>query len=142
MSCKEIQSALIDYHYGELPQERHRSISLHLPECGPCARAYCQLQIVTNELDDELLESPSPRVEEALAARVKKSFHQPWWRRALEGMRHPLPLYQWAAMTTLLLLIFALASGVWSIPRAETVVEPTLRDYDASRIVRVDPHTL
>lgn len=142
MSCETIQSKLIDYHYLELPREQLREIAEHLPECGACARSYCRIAVVSSQLDEELLESPSRRVEQAIAAQLERTFGPPWWRRALDGMRRPLPFYQWAMVTTLLLLLFAFLSGVWSAPGTGGATEPALRDYDASHIVRVDPHTL
>lgn len=146
-TCSEHEDLLIDYYYRELDLQQRKRVADHLTSCSRCAVEYCRLLVDLGDLGDSLEAGPRPEVHSELRARVQLEFSVPWWRRAAQLLSFPIPAYQtgMVVLVVLLLIWFFLGvprpgSGRYSaVPTSTT---PVLTDYDASRIVPLDPNTL
>lgn len=90
--------------YNELDAEEAASIRSHLDGCERCRS---RLQVMQNERAAFELE-PMPASIAALVAEQQRS---PWWRRVLDGLRHPGTIGALAVAAAVLLYVSAEPAG-------------------------------
>jgi len=82
MTCDELRSELIPYHFGEVPDETRRSLEAHLPGCAACVTELLSLKRAFETAEDE----PRPsdlaraRLRAAVAAEIGAAPRR-WWER-------------------------------------------------------------
>jgi hypothetical protein len=153
MPCEEYEAQLIDHAHGEGSGSSRREMAEHLSTCGPCAMAYCVLLDGLSGWRDQLTALPRPEVHRFLRSRVMKEFRPSPIRRLTQLLVFPLPVYQTAlvlAVSVILMLLLVDSRtqpvGASTDHRAgrsmRTAVRTVARDYDANRVLAIDPNAL
>jgi anti-sigma factor RsiW len=138
MNCTDCEARLIDHACLELPEDERVVVARHLAHCPSCALEYCRLQVDLAGIVEAHAEVPRPEVFEGLRRRVAAEVAPPWWARAFEVLRHPVPVYG-------VVLAGLVPAALWLMsprhpdpasspqPSIDSVTaRPTLVHYDAS----------
>lgn len=140
MNHDECQALLIDHHFGELDEARHRAVAAHLSTCATCALEFCRLRADLEGIESLGAEAPSASVKARLRERVAAEFPPSLFERLgnLLGVR--VPIYQPALALALILVLVALLwpGGLLPAEEAQTVLE----EYDAPGLVVVEDRIL
>jgi len=87
MNCHDVQQALIEVVYGDLPVTVRREVEAHRDTCAMCARTWASLQAMQRALGQWHEVSPPadlcPRVLAHVAAQRAEVASGAWWRRGL-----------------------------------------------------------
>jgi anti-sigma factor RsiW len=119
MTCDEIRSELIPYHFGEVPAETRRLLEAHLPGCPGCVTELLSLKRAIETAD----EAPRPsdlaraRLRAAVALAVGAAPRRRWER----------PLAFAFAASAVLAAMFAMrtvTAGPGAPPLGASVTEP------------------
>jgi anti-sigma factor RsiW len=105
MSCREIESELIAYHFGTVAPEAREQIEAHLPSCAACVGAYVALKRGFDSPGDA---RPSAAARARLRAAVAQKLRPPWrwWERPL-------------AFATALLVVALSIAATWQLGTGE-----------------------
>lgn len=140
MRCETCQSLLVDYRYRELAADAEQDVAKHLGSCSACALAYCRLDADLSGIAAAVDEGPSPSVHAALKKRVAEAFPAPKPSRMARLFQIRIPLYQPLLVAALVAAVWLIVAGAPALdqPGATTAIE----EYDAGRVVVVDPRVL
>ncbi len=101
MDCSQADIWLVDYLYGELPEQERQAFELHLQSCSAHAKEVERMRAVLTLMRKDSREDPSDRVSKEIVRAAEASLHRtsrPWgW---LGWIRTPL-----AAAAALLVVI-------------------------------------
>lgn len=118
--------------------DQHTSITRHLADCRECALAYCRWRADVEGIIDAHLETPRPRVRDALRRRVEMEFAPSVWQRLARWWRRPIPAYGAVMATLVPIVAWIVTSGVTVIERDDVPINATapsalISDYDATQ---------
>ena len=92
MNCQDCDARLVDFVYGELPDEEHPDLEAHLEQCPDCAAAAKQMRQTTEALNTAAGEpvpgEPAPAVQLARNAvtRITRSRRRWQWLAVTAGL--------------------------------------------------------
>jgi hypothetical protein len=82
MTCDELRSELIPYHFGEVTGEVRRALEAHLPGCAACVTELLALKRAFETADDEARPTDAARARlRAAVAREIGAAPRRWWER-------------------------------------------------------------
>jgi len=129
MSCTELRSELVTYHFGETALDRRAQVEEHLLACGDCLRDFLSVKCEIETAD--LAERPSQRARERLRRAVATEVAPETVARAWSWWERPAAFV--CAGATVLAAIFLLhmvSTGPSNMPHSldetpQTIDQPT-----------------
>ena len=143
MKCEESDTHLLDLIHDELDAPVRAEVLRHLAGCPACALRYCQLRADLEGVSMSA-EAPPPILRRKVRRAVELAFRPPWWRRAVDVWRRPIPAYGIVVASVAPVVAWAAISfgpavlGDPPAPAPTPAPSPRIIDYDA--MVPLTPH--
>lgn len=117
MSCHEIRSELVAFHFGEISPELRASLEEHLSGCLDCVREFLELKraIETASVEAGPSREARDRLRRAVAAEVTGAVaprRWSWWERPAAF------LFAGATVAAALLVLQLVSTGPGAVPRS------------------------
>jgi anti-sigma factor RsiW len=83
MSCNEIETDLVGYHFGTLDDDARRRVEEHLVSCADCVRAFVETKraIETSEAAPAPSNAARARLRRSVARELGVGLERTWWER-------------------------------------------------------------